>query len=418
MVSDSVANASIPSVQHNSKDLGKKKRARTAKLKQCKLDVRREQWLSQVAVKNKCCKEEMDGVQPAKERNRPLGNLETLPRGGENDGSNHHNDSDSDSPSNSPTSLTSSVLGSHGSGTNFTGSSSSSSSSSSSGGCCSGSITEEEEDDGCLDDWEAVADALAANDKSETPCTESPPDCEVVPQLVSSCQETNGSGLDVESTKSDLTTAVPKGSGSTRAWRPDDAFRPQCLPNLSKQLSLPNSNRQHYGFGVVPWTHNTIPPSNCPICCEDLDLTDTSFLPCLCGFRLCLFCHNKILEADRRCPGCRKPYDYAPVKAEAEAIVQGGSLTVRLGRSCSMVTRPFQSFNWEDLGEICQEFIVSLIVVIGIQMAIDCDWNKSKQLAVDIGNVAGSMLQKWKFWEYIQFSLVMSYIIGSGIKAV
>ena len=91
--------------------------------------------LELVAVKNKCCKEEMDGVKTSKERNRPLGNLETLPRGGENDGSIHHNDSDSDSPSNSPTSMTSSVLGSHDSGTNFTRSSSSSSSSSNNGGC-------------------------------------------------------------------------------------------------------------------------------------------------------------------------------------------------------------------------------------------------------------------------------------------
>ncbi|KAL5544323.1 hypothetical protein UlMin_008107 [Ulmus minor] len=342
MVSDSVANVSIPSVPNNSKDLSKKKRARTAKLKQCKLDVRREQWLAQGAVKNNCCKNERDGVRKGKENNRSLGNLETRQRGEDNDGSIHHNDSDSESPSNSPISLTSSVLSSTDSGTNFTGSSSSSSSSSSSGGCCSGSITEEDEegDDDCLDDWEAVADALAANDKQQNPCPESPPEHEPVAQLVSSCEETNGSGLGDGNPKPDYARMVPRASsGNCRAWRPDDACRPQSLPNLSKQLSLPNSDRQRYGCGGVPWAcNNGVPaPSSCPICCEDLDMTDTSFLPCQCGFRLCLFCYKRIVDGDGRCPGCRKCYEHNPVQAEAS--VDGGSLTVRLARSCSMITR-------------------------------------------------------------------------------
>lgn len=281
----------------------------------------------------------MNGVQTGKERNRSLENLEVRRRGEENDGSIHHNDSDSESPSNSPSSLTSSVLGSNDSGTNFTGSSSSTNGSSS-GGSCSGSITgeeEEEEDDGCLDDWEAVADALAANDKQENPCAESPPEHEPISQMVSSCQGTNGSGLGVGNSKPESTGS--RVSGNSRAWRPDDTCRPQSLPNLSKQLSLPNSDRQHYGCGGIPWACNNVmpPPSPCPICCEDLDLTDTSFLPCVCGFRLCLFCHKTILEGDGRCPGCRKPYERSPVATEAS--VRGGSLTFRLGRSCSMITR-------------------------------------------------------------------------------
>ncbi|KAM5570586.1 hypothetical protein ABKV19_011301 [Rosa sericea] len=163
MVSDSITNVSIPSAPKSARDLGKKKRARSAKLKQCKLDVRREQWLSSGAVvKNKECKEEQHGgVQGRRERNSPR---EMGPREGENVGSIHHHH-DSDLDSNSPSSFTSSVLGGHDSET-FTGSSSSSSSS---GDCCSGNITEEDEDDGCLDDWEAVADALAADEKPKKP---------------------------------------------------------------------------------------------------------------------------------------------------------------------------------------------------------------------------------------------------------
>lgn len=338
MVSDSIAAVPIPSAA-NTKNPGKKKRTnRSAKLKQYKIDARREQWLSQVSgsAKSKGCKDGVDDdggqalLSPSPAVKHSLEPLNTRRGGEEDDGLNHH-DSDAESPTNCPAG----VLCGNDSGTNFTGSSSSggsSSSSSSSGGCCSGNITEEEEeeeeggddDDGCLDDWEAMADALAADDKRENPCPDSPP-------AVLPCDGTN-----LGSPNSNIGSGrmVPWGSGNNRAWRADDAFRPQSLPNLSKQHSMPNPDRRC--VGGVPWGRATM-PSSCPICCEDLDLTDSSFTPCLCGFRLCLFCHKRILEEDGRCPGCRKPYECEPV--ETEASVLGGSLTLRLARSCSMIER-------------------------------------------------------------------------------
>ncbi|XP_073226914.1 uncharacterized protein [Cicer arietinum] len=345
MVSDSIAAAPILSAA-NTKNPGKKKRTnRSAKLKQYKIDARREQWLSQGAVKNKGCKDGIDddGHVPSlpvgKHSKRELEKVETRRRG-EDDDVSIHQDSDSESPSNSPISSNSSVLCGNDSGTNFTGSSSggSSSSSSSSGGCYSGNITEEEEDDDeeveegddeCLDDWEAVADALAADDKLQTSSQDEP-----VVETDSSCEVTNGSGVGSMSSKPGSDGVLPWASGNNKAWRADDAFRPQTLPNLSKQHSMPNPDR--CCGGGIPWSRNSV-PSNCPICCEDLDLTDSSFLPCNCGFRLCLFCHKRILEQDGRCPGCRKQYECEPI--ETEASVHGGSLTLRLARSVSMIER-------------------------------------------------------------------------------
>lgn len=344
MVSDSIANVSSAPSAPNSRDFGKKKRAnRSAKLKQCKLDARREQWLAQ--VKKKGCKEEINGNgdrQCSREKRRDnqpsLPNLEISREGEENDGSIHH-ESDTESPSNSPTS---SFLGGTDSGTNFTGSSSSSTSS---GDCCSGSITDEEEDgdDGCLDDWEAVADALAADDKheNENPCSELPPEPEPIVQSVPLPESNIESGLGVRNVKPEcprIVPRVPRVPGNCKAWGADDAYRPQSLPTLAKQRSFPTSER-HFCQGGVPWLRkSTISvPSSCPICYEDLDSTDSSFLPCACGFRLCLFCHKRILEEDGRCPGCRKPYEQEPIKAEAG--VRGGGLTFRLARSCSMFTR-------------------------------------------------------------------------------
>lgn len=258
---------------------------------------------------------------------------------------NHHDSDSESSPSNSPTS---SISRENDSGTTYTGSSSSSTSSfSSRGGCFSGSISEEEdgngdedEDDGCLDDWEAAADALVgAPDANQGHYQNANlfPERETTVGLSSGAQHPSCENVDaqVEILKSDRVGILGRGSENGRAWRPDDAFRPQSLPNLAKQRSFPSGAERLQGF-TNPWGRNTTPrvPTSCPICCEDLDLTDSSFLPCPCGFHLCLFCHKRILEADARCPGCRKEYASEPL--EKEASVSGGSLTIRLARSCSM----------------------------------------------------------------------------------
>ncbi|XP_015077157.1 uncharacterized protein LOC107021080 [Solanum pennellii] len=353
MVSDSIVNVSVPVASSNSRDFGKKKRAnRTAKLKQSKRDARREQWLSQ--GKNKGSKQELNGgggvceqgMQVTNEKGQLMKKFAIKPRGeAEENGGYMNTYSDFDSPSNSPTSHTSSVLEGNYSGTNFTGGSGSSSSSSSggfssSGGCCSVSMSEEdnEGDDDCLDDWEAVADALAATDKEQEQHKSS---LDSAPQMHMSFQQEVSDG---KVPQMDTSQQNPKGRGtipvfpvSFQAWRPDDEFRPQSLPNLSKQYTFPMNSGRHCRGGSVWGCKSAAIPTSCPICCEDLDFTDTSFLPCPCGFRLCLFCHKKILEEDGRCPACRKQYKHDT--AGGETTKDAGGLMFKVARSCSMISR-------------------------------------------------------------------------------
>lgn len=296
MALDSAANSSVPPFN---KDFGKKKRgSRLAKLKQCKLDARREQWLSQ--AKNKVNKEEL---LPAPPRPSVLESTKIAPIVEENEGL-----SDLESLSNSTLSLDSRK--------DRPGSSCGSSSSS---GCCSGNFSEEEDD--CLDDWEAVADALCANDKQNS---ETPPE----PELLEKAS--------VELECKNLTVPV----NNRCAWRADDAFRPQSLPNLTKREQcrvLYNPNAWARGNAV-----SVSPPSSCPICYEDLDVTDSSFLPCVCGFRLCLFCYKRIFEVgDCRCPGCRRTYDSVANGATQPVVDRAAAVQVfpRLNRSRSMSTK-------------------------------------------------------------------------------
>ncbi|ANB12730.1 CCR4-NOT core ubiquitin-protein ligase subunit MOT2 [Sugiyamaella lignohabitans] len=50
----------------------------------------------------------------------------------------------------------------------------------------------------------------------------------------------------------------------------------------------------------------------CPLCVEEMDLSDKNFKPCPCGYQVCQFCYNNIRQNPQlngRCPACRRPYD-------------------------------------------------------------------------------------------------------------
>ena len=65
---------------------------------------------------------------------------------------------------------------------------------------------------------------------------------------------------------------------------------------------MPPSDLAHFG------------DDECPLCLNDLDITDRSFRPCKCGYQICLFCYRHIKDdLNGLCPACRSPYDDANV---------------------------------------------------------------------------------------------------------
>lgn len=50
----------------------------------------------------------------------------------------------------------------------------------------------------------------------------------------------------------------------------------------------------------------------CPLCVEEMDITDKNFKPCPCGYQICQFCYNNIRtnpELNGKCPACRRLYE-------------------------------------------------------------------------------------------------------------
>ncbi|XXG81121.1 hypothetical protein AAC387_Pa09g1828 [Persea americana] len=53
----------------------------------------------------------------------------------------------------------------------------------------------------------------------------------------------------------------------------------------------------------------------CPLCAEEMDLTDQQLKACKCGYEICVWCWHHLMDmaekddTEGRCPACRMPYD-------------------------------------------------------------------------------------------------------------
>ncbi|KAK4358777.1 hypothetical protein RND71_021006 [Anisodus tanguticus] len=83
--------------------------------------------------------------------------------------------------------------------------------------------------------------------------------------------------------------------------------------------------------------------TTCPLCAEEMDLTDQQLKPCKCGYQICVWCWHHIMEmaekdeTEGRCPACRSPYNKEKiVGTAANCEKMAGSekkLTSRKGKS-------------------------------------------------------------------------------------
>ncbi|XP_016441791.2 uncharacterized protein LOC107767333 isoform X1 [Nicotiana tabacum] len=77
----------------------------------------------------------------------------------------------------------------------------------------------------------------------------------------------------------------------------------------------------------------------CPLCAEEMDLTDQQLKPCKCGYEICVWCWHHIMDmaekdnTDGRCPACRTPYNKEKIvgmAAKCDKVVAEMSTEKRL----------------------------------------------------------------------------------------
>lgn len=110
--------------------------------------------------------------------------------------------------------------------------------------------------------------------------------------------------------KSKLTQMAPVPQRKMSA----DMQLPQPKPggSVPAPLGTHNGNVSGGSNGTVPMLDDdsSDEEGTCPLCMEEMDTTDQTFLPCPCGYQMCLYCFNHVKEnLNGQCPACRSPYD-------------------------------------------------------------------------------------------------------------
>ncbi|CAH0482713.1 unnamed protein product [Peronospora belbahrii] len=76
-------------------------------------------------------------------------------------------------------------------------------------------------------------------------------------------------------------------------------------PLKRKQTATQDTSKR---LDVMAENHEEM-ENTCPLCMEELDLTDQTFNACPCGYQVCLWCWHQIKnEYNGLCPACRQPY--------------------------------------------------------------------------------------------------------------
>ncbi|PPR08098.1 hypothetical protein CVT24_010559 [Panaeolus cyanescens] len=94
---------------------------------------------------------------------------------------------------------------------------------------------------------------------------------------------------------------------STARYHPQ---HPLPAPVVHQAFSIPQS-KSHVLAGVQDayWSDDENEDAECPLCLEEMDISDLNFKPCVCGYQICRFCWHHIKEnLNKRCPACRRVY--------------------------------------------------------------------------------------------------------------
>ncbi|KIJ60676.1 hypothetical protein HYDPIDRAFT_138939 [Hydnomerulius pinastri MD-312] len=83
-----------------------------------------------------------------------------------------------------------------------------------------------------------------------------------------------------------------------------------------------HQSKSHVLAGVQDayWSDDDADDADCPLCLEEMDISDLNFKPCVCGYQICRFCWHHIKQnLNGRCPACRREYTDETVQFKAIA---------------------------------------------------------------------------------------------------
>ncbi|KAI3830106.1 hypothetical protein L1987_04239 [Smallanthus sonchifolius] len=147
----------------------------------------------------------------------------------------------------------------------------------------------------------------------------------------------------------------------------------------------------------------------CPLCAEEMDLTDQQLKPCKCGYDICVWCWNHIMDmsekdnTEGRCPACRTPYNKEKVVATAskcERFVTGMNIEKK---QKSQKGKTKTSEGRKELGSV-RVIQRNLVYIVGLPLNLaDEDLLQQKEYFGQYGKVLKVSISRTASGEIQQF---------------
>ncbi|EPQ28574.1 uncharacterized protein PFL1_03878 [Pseudozyma flocculosa PF-1] len=116
-----------------------------------------------------------------------------------------------------------------------------------------------------------------------------------------------------------MSTSYSSASGGSAAASSSEVVHSTGLPPAPNKFDV--SQAQQCRLQDAYWSDEE-EDMDCPLCLEEIDLSDANFKPCPCGYQICRFCWHHIKQnLNGRCPACRRKYsdqtvEFKPMTAE------------------------------------------------------------------------------------------------------
>ncbi|KAK4255022.1 hypothetical protein QN277_008083 [Acacia crassicarpa] len=111
----------------------------------------------------------------------------------------------------------------------------------------------------------------------------------------------------------------------------------------------------------------------CPLCAEEMDLTDQQLKPCKCGYEICVWCWHHIMDmaekddTEGRCPACRTPYDKEKIVGMAANCER---LVAEINTEKKMKTQKAKSKSSEGRKQLSSVRVIqrNLVYIVGLPL--------------------------------------------------